>query len=503
MSSSLRLFLVVIGSVAAGAVATYLVVRPAAPPVSAVAAAAGPAEGAPVAPALAASATDVPAAPTLVHSPALQGDPAGEYVIGSSDSTAASGTAEKALDMASIVVGSGDAIQGLRRATYRLTLGGPLRRSVTAVVDATLGIVVRDDESGEEQGRVGGVCYVKQRGAVLGCRHGDAMLLQALHWMHRGQLVKPLLDSPWRISGSGAQMVNGRVLNSISFEVPGAAPSGEVTAVATLDPRGRRLLGVSVNAVKIAGEEPPNELPRPGAKDKQGGSQPGGGPGPGPEGDRADDRSGAAGQIALEFSEPRSFAGLQLAGTLRVRTPLDGARGRDVTVHVIDVSRGGEVPKTAPAFAVPKGLSSSSRLHGTAMVFPLEGHDQCLSRLAKLSDEVLLNAVADQFDAVEAFGPLGGERSEGVQLWLVPRWPSALTSPGVQPHVASVPVAVKVVGRFAQVAVEQVPAEVAMVLAEVEAAGHKPAGGQRTTVAYLDRDPQSGRVTIRVDVPVQ
>lgn len=503
MSSSLRLFLVVIGSVAVGAAATYLAVKPAAPPASAAAAAAGASEGAPVAPALAASPTDVPAAPTLVHSPALQGDPAGEYVIGPGDSTAASGTAEKALDMASIVVGPADAIQGLRRATYRLTLGGPLRRSVTAVVDATLGVVVRDDESGEEQGRIGGVCYVKQRGAVVGCRHGDAMLMQALHWMHRAQLVKPLLDSPWRISGSGAQMVNSRVLNSISFEVPGAAPSGEATAVATLDPRGRRLLGISVNAAKIEGEEPASELPRPSEKNQQRDSQPGGGPGPDPAGDRAGDRSGVAGQIALEFSEPRAFAGLQLAGTLRVRTPLDGARGRDVTVHVIDVSRGGEVPKTAPAFAVPKGLSSSSRLHGTAMVFPLQGHEQCLTRLAKLSDEVLLNAVADQFDALEAFGPLGSAQGEGVQLWLVPRWPSALTSPGVQPHVAAVPVAVKVVGRFAQLTMDQVPAEVATVLAEVEAAGHKPAGGQRTTVAYLDRDPLSGRLTVRIDVPVQ
>ncbi len=503
MSANLRLFLVVIGSLALGAAVTYVVLRPAAVPQPSVGALPPSSDPAgPVAAALGASATDVPAAPTLVHSPALQGDPAGEYVIGPAESTAASGTAEKALDMAAIAVGSAEAIQALRRATYRLTLGGPQRRSVIVAVDTAVGAVLRDEESGEEQGLIGGVCYAKRRGAVFGCKHGDAMLLQALYWMHRGQLVRPLLESPWRMQGSGARMANGRLLNSVSLEVPGASPSGDVTVELALDPRGRRLLQVAVNAVKQVGEPPANEEPGPAAKPPQGGPTGRDGPGRGQEDDSLGDRLQARGKVALEFSEPRSFAGLQLAGTLRVRTPLDGARGRDVTIHIIDVSRGADIAAKAPAFGAPKGLTSGARLASTAMVFPLEGHSQFFPRLESLGAGALLSAVVDQFEAVEAFGPLGGEPGEGVQLWLVPRWPSALTSPGVQPHVAAVPVAVKVVGRFAQVTLEQVPAEVAKVLAEVEAAGHKPAGGQRTTVAYLDRDLQTERLTIHVEVPV-
>lgn len=508
MSANLRMLLVVIGSLAVGAATTYLVLRPHAGPEPAVPAATAAADAAtPVAPALAASATDIPAAPTLVHSPALQADPAGEYVIGPGDSTAANGNAEKALDMAGIVVGPADTIDGLRRATYRLTLGGPQRRSVTAVVDATLGVVVRDDETGEEQGRIAGLCYVKVRGAVLGCKRGDALLLQALHWMHRGQLVRPLQDKPWRIGSSGAALTAGRVLNIVSFEVPGAAASGEVQAIATLDPRGRRLLQVAVNTVAEPGEVRDAELAKPQAKPPE--AKPpapasaAGEPSQGQAGGPQAERAAAKGRVLLEFSEPRSFAGLQLAGTVRISTPLDGERGRDVMAHVIEVTRGGELPAQPPAHVQPAGLIKGARLSSTAMVFPLEGHSQCMPRLEKLGSGPLLQAVINQFEVVEAFGALGSDPGESVQLWLVPRWPSALTSPGVQPHVATIPVAVKVVGRFARVMPEQIPAEVAKVLAEVEAAGHKPAGGQRTTVSYLDRDVETGRLTICVEVPVQ
>ena len=495
------MFLVVIGSLAVGAGTTYLLVRPVPGPAASASEAASSDDGPALAAlAMPASATDVPAAPTLVHSPALQGDPAGEYVIGPADSTSASGTAEKALDMAAILVGPADTIDAMRRATYRLTLGGPQRRSVTATVDATLGVVVRDDESGAEQGRIAGVCYLKLHGAIVGCKRGDALLLQALHWMHRGQLVRPLLEKPWRIASSGAIQTDNRLQNTISIEVPGAAPSGEVQSVATLDPRGRRLLRLSINTVAEPGEVPAGELPR---REGEASPAPKGGPDPGQERRSEGDRTADVRQVELEFSEPRSFLGLQFSGTIRVRTPLDGTLGQDVTVHVVDVTRGGEVPSTPPAPALPKGLITGSRLASTAMVFPLEGSGQVLAKLDKITPKPLLQAVIDQFEVIEAYGALGGEPSEGVQLWLIPRWPSALTSPGVQPHVASIPVALRVVGRFSKVPMEQLNAEAAKVLAEVEGAGHKPAGGQRTTATYLDRDGVTGRITVFVQVPVE
>lgn len=471
MSANFRLALGMLGSLAVGAAGTYLLVRaPAAgdAPLAATAPAAAPAPA--VAAAQAASATDIPVAPTLVHSPALQGDPAGEYVVG------VSGDAAKALDMAAFTVGSPDATQALRRATYRLTLGGAQRRSVTVYADADLGVVLRDDESAEEQGRIGGVCYNKRYGAVLGCKRGEVLLLQALHWMHRGQLVRPLLDPPWRIGAKGAVSDNGRVLNKVEVEAPGAAVNGAVAALATLDPRGRRLMKLEVSAARLA------------TAGVQAGS--------------TEVKSKEPGSIALEFSEPRSFSGLMLAGTLKLSSSLDGPRSRDISIHVIEVTPGAELPAKAPVLAMPKGLLRGSRLAATAMVFPLASHELIFPRLDKLVAEVLLSAVVDQFEVVEAMAPLGSAPNEGFQLWLLPRWPSALAAPGVQPHVASVATAAKVAGRFAQVSIEQVPAEVAAVLAEVETAGLKPSAAQRSTVTYLDHDPETQRVTIRVEVPV-
>lgn len=471
MSANLRLAFGMLGSLAVGAAGTYLLVRAPAGgdgPAAATAPVAAPATA--VAAAQAASATDIPVAPTLVHSPALQGDPAGEYVVG------VSGDAAKALDMAAFTVGAPDATKALRRATYRLTLGGAQRRSVTVYADADLGVVLRDDESTEEQGRIGGVCYNKRYGAVVGCKRGEVLLLQALHWMHRGQLVRPLLDPPWRIGAKGVVSDNGRPLNKVEVETPGAPVNGAVTALATLDPRGRRLMKLEVSAARVT------------AAGVQAGS--------------TEVKSNEPGSIALEFSEPRSFSGLMLAGTLKLSSALDGPRGRDISIHVIEVTAGAELPAKAPALALPKGLQRGSRLAATAMVFPVASHDLFFPRLDKLEAEVLLNAVIDQFEIVEAMGPLGAAANEGLQLWLVPRWPSALTGPGVQPHVASVATAAKVAGRFAQVPLEQVPAEVAAVLAEVEAAGLKASAAQRSSVTYLDHDPETQRVTIRIEVPV-
>lgn len=470
MSANLRLAIGMLGSLAVGAAGAALWLRapaavdpPLAPP-SAVA----PAPA--VAAAVAASATDMPVAPTLVHSPALQGDPAGEFVVG------VTGDAAKALDMAALAVGSADAGRSLRRATYRLTLGGAQRRSVTVLADAELGVVLRDDESGLEQGRIGGVCYTRRQGAVLGCRRGEVLLLQGLHWMHRGQLVRPLSEAPWRIGATGAQSDSGRVLNKVELEVPGAAVNGAVAALATLDPRGRRLLRLEISAARVAT--------------------------PGITAGSTEVKALEPGTVGLEFSEPRSFSGMLLAGTLRLTSTLDGPRSRDVTIHVIDVTPGADVPAKAPALALPKGLQRGAQLVATAMVFPLDGHDQVLARLSKLAGEVLTSGVVDQFEVVEAMAPLGAAAGEGMQLWLLPRWPSALALQGVQPHVAKVATAAKVVGRFAQVPLAQVPAEAAAVLAEVEAAGHKPSAGQRTLVSYLDHDPETDRVTVAVEVPV-
>ncbi len=465
MSTQLKnalLGLVLVG-IGAGA-AWVLKPGPATPAVSASAAAGGvglPQGATAVAAAEPASAVEAPAMPTWTAMVNPQAGPAGDFVIKTPDDTA------KALRMAEDAIGEPTARKQLALSTWRIVMSGAQQRTATVQYDASHGVVLRDDESGDELGWVDGTCWIGRQEVTVPCMRPTASLMRAIHWALRGASVSGIGEVPWQIVRAASGLENDKLHNIITFDTGGAAHASTGMFAVLLDPVGRRLTGLDVSSTRQTKDSAASLLSR----------------------------------AHIEYDDPRKVANWNLASTLRIRL-IDQVTD-DVVVRIVDVRAGAQLPKAAKAVTLPKGMQLGARPGGLALQFAAASHDQFVPAINKATALLASPLRQVQFDVVEAFAPLGQDRNQGIDLLLIPRSQVLMAAPGLQPHTKPFPAELAVVRSWQQLLYAEVPAAVAAFLLQAEQAGHKAAGERRTTVTYLfNEEGDSPKVIVELALPI-
>lgn len=408
----------------------------------------------------------LPATPVALATPqtvTVVGGPPGDFVI----VDPADGS--KALRYAVETVGTDKAIATLDKSTWRLVLSGGMQRTATVQADLAHGFVLRDDETGEEIGWLDGTCWQAEGDVVLPCQPLMAGLARSLHWMMRAQLAAPLTSTPWKIAGANAQNQDGKLRNAVTLDAGGPIHAATGMVVVQLDARSRRVAQVVVTSSRKQADKIEGHLPK----------------------------------GTMEFSDPQSLGAVTVASTIKL-TIGDYVGPDEVVIRLLDVHAGAQVPTKPRPTGWPKELRLGARPGGLGLLFEVGTHAKLSSELLRLIEKQVVHPLRLlQFQIVEAQAPLGSDNASGVQLWLVPRTPVALTGPGLQPHTKPLPAELAVAKRIAEVGYNEVPAEIAATLQAVEKAGYKPAPDRRTTVTYLaNGEGETPKVTVEIAVPI-
>lgn len=364
--------------------------------------------------------------------------------------------------------GGAKALAPLRVATWRVVLSGGLHDAGVLVADADGGALYKPDNATVAIGWRNGSCWLQRGELVLPCHRQAATLIRALLWFHRAQTVQALSEAAWTVETAGVVEVNGQSHNAVHVK----GGSGGEMAVVYTDIRQRRVIGVDVGMLTKGTEAPElGHLPS---------------------------------RTKLWLGDLRPFGGAVLASGLRVQVEqADGLAVEDVQVHVSAVEGGGKLPAKAPALVVQSPLSIGVRAGGIGLVFEVGSHDKFGARVGEVLKGFDRFWMMGQFEAVEAFGPVGTPLDSAVQLWLTPLNHLAMQTPGLQPHTKPLPADAAVARKVVKVPLVQVPAALQQFTAEVEKAGHKPAAERRATSRGLAMDNSSAlNVVVEFEVPL-
>jgi hypothetical protein len=415
-------------------------------------------EAAVVAPPLPATATGLAQPGTVT----VVGGPPGDFVV----RELADGA--QALKYAEELLGSETAVAALQQSTWRLNISGNMQRAVTIQLDTARGMVMRDDESGDELGWLEGACWTARGEVVVACSPIHAGTARALYWMLRAQAVAPLRAPPWQVAKATAFNDQGQLINTVTLEPHGAVAAAPGMVLVHTDARSRRVVRLDVTDTRLETDRAVVPQPR----------------------------------AVIEFSDPLPFGALTLSASAHLRIG-DYDPPDELHLRLVGVRRGASVPTKARPPQWPKDLQVGTRAAGAAMVFEVGAREKIPEQLGQLERQIVTPMRLLQFDIVEAQPPAGTAAGSGVQLWMVPRNPIALTVPAVVPHVRQVPAELAVVRRYVSVPSDQIPAEIATTLQAAEKAGHKPQPDHRTTVTYLAYGDGKPRMVIaEIAVPI-
>lgn len=415
------------------------------------AAAKGGPETAPVAPPVGATATGLAEPGTVT----VVGGPPGDFVVRELQD------GEQAMRYAIEMLGPQAARTAVQQATWRLVISGSMQRTITVAADTARGLVIRDDESGDETGWLDGSCWAARGDVVVPCPPIQSGIARAVWWMLRAQVVAPLVASPWKVAKATAFNEQGQLTNTMQLEPNGAVAAAPGMVLVHTDARSRRVVRLDVTNTRVETERAVVPQPR----------------------------------AIIEFSDPLPFGALSLSASAVMRLgdyePLD-----ELHFRLIGVRPGASLPSKARTPQWPKELQVGTRPAAAVMLFEVGAREKIPEQLLTISQKIVSPVRLQQLDIVEAQAPAGTAAGTGVQLWMVPRNPIVLTLPAVAPHVRQVPAELAVVRRYVSVPSDQVPAEVAATLQLAEKAGHKPLPDHRTTVTYLASGDGTPRMVI-------
>ncbi len=364
--------------------------------------------------------------------------------------------------------GGDKALKPLRTATWRLVLSGGLQDAGVLVADADGGALFKADNSAVAIGWRAGVCWQQRGDLVLPCGRPAVTLIRALLWFHRVQTVQALAEPAWKVESAGVAKFNDQFHNAVHLR----GGAGAETAAIYTDIRQRRITGADI-AMQTKGTEAPElaQLPS---------------------------------RTKLTLSELRPFGGAVLASGLRVQVEEpEGVPVEDVLVHLSAVEGGGKVPAKAPAFVMQTALTLGARPGGLGLVFEVGAHAKLDARIGEVLKGFNRYWMLSQFEAVEAFGPIGTPLDSAVQLWLTPVNHLAMQGPGLQPHTKPLPADASVARKVVKLPLVQIPAALQVFMDEVEKAGHKPAPGRRCTARGLAMDNSSAlNAVVEFEVPL-
>lgn len=405
------------------------------------------------------------AAPTMTAEEFQLGGPMKEFRV----NTVAD--APKALGMAVEANGGPKALDPLKRATWRVFVGGGMQWSGQLVADSAGSALLKDDNSGQEIGWHAGTCWLARNGVVVPCHRSASAFVYSMMWLHRISTVQSLAAAPWRPQSVSQTQANNQLVNSLHM---GGGPDGQV-AVLFLDLRSRRIVGADLRVTESTQQATNN------------------------------DSAMARGEIWLENLRP--FGSAVLAATARVTVDTEMLQAKELLVSVLSVQSGEhgglQVPVKVPAFTVGVPLKLTSRPAGLGLVFEIGQHAKFEPRLMEVLKGFNSFWMESQFDIVEAFGPLGTPADSAIQAWLMPLSHTAMAMPGLEVHTKPLAAELAVARKVVQVQLEQLPAALAAFLSEVEKAGHIPAPDHRSTARLLAVDGSHAELAIvELDVPI-
>lgn len=409
----------------------------------------------------AASAVDAPVAPTWVAMVNPQAGPAGQFVAHDLNDGA------KVVRMAEDAVGSPDQRNQLRRSTWRVVFSGTQVRTATLAVDLAHGVVLRDEETGDEVGWLDGTCWGAREEVVFPCSRPLASMMRGLQWTLRAIAVTAITEPPWHMTTATCAERDHKLINTLTYETQGEPHLSTGMVIAEADPITRRLTSLDVSS----------------SRKKQ------------------DQGAAILSRARADLDEPRAIDVWTVA-TLAHLTLIDQSEDR-VVMRVVDIRAGSQLPKGPRPLSLPKGLQVGNRPGTFGLVFAAGTHDKFVPAVNKATDLLASPLRQSQFDIVEAFAPLGQDRDQGIDAWMVARNPVLMTRPGLAVHSKPLPAEAAVVRKWVQVPFAQVPAEIATLMREAEQAGYKPAAGRRATAIYLhNEEGDTPVVTLELALPI-
>ncbi len=391
-----------------------------------------------------------------------QAGPAGDFVIKEASDMA------KALRMAEDAVGEPTARRQLGQSTWRVVMSGAQQRTATVQFDASRGVVLQDDESGDELAYLDGGCWVRRQEVVVPCLRPTTGLMRAVHWALRGAAVVGIGEPPWQVVHAASGTENDKLHNIITYDTGGAPIASVAMFAVLLDPTGRRLTGMDISSNRQA-KESGNALPS---------------------------------HAHIEFEDARKIGAWNLPSTLRIR--LIDQTSDDAVLRVVDVKPGAQLPKSALTMSLPKSLQVGTRPGGLALQFAVGSHDQFVPAIQKATALLASPLRESQYDVVEALAPLGQARDQGIDLLLIPRSQVLLAASGLQVHTKPYANEPAIVRRWLEVPYSEVPATAAVFLLEAEQAGYKAAAERRMTITYLyHEEGDTPKVVIELALPIE
>jgi hypothetical protein len=395
-------------------------------------------------------AVDPPVAPTFDGAGAPKIGVGGPLFIDSADD------ARKALELTIERMGGRQALEPLRKATYQhFATGDAVQFRGELQHDGVSAIAMRDPGADTAAAAADRACWRTRDGITAPCPKPVHDLLCGLRLLHAATVVLPLLDPPFAVTDSGASEIEGRIVNSIRFQLDGG---GE--AVLLLDPQELHVLQLEATP-----------------KDCQ--------------------------AMRVEFSEHRKLGGAQVPG-LRVVHLIDGDLQPLTTLvdRIADLKPGID----AKRFAAPP-LTKSVALHKgvrpllRVVEMPAGSHQGAKDKMTALQEFIGPASRAFGFELHAAYGlPTDAQTlAQGVTLWgVLP--PSVHQLPGKV--VATVP-ATEAVLEVARVTEYQVFGRLAGFVKAAQAAGHVASDGRPSLRCLSDPDPKTREITVEFALPVK